>query len=127
MTKLLFSAWMIVNLMGCSSKIQYPEGILKPSEMQSVLWDLIRADALTSELRRRDTTLKPVAKNIDLYTNIFNIHHISKDIFQSSYYFYQSKPDLLRSIVDSINVIQQRKLINKYSQPKMPTDSGAKS
>jgi hypothetical protein len=45
----------IFFLFSCKDKNSVPEGILKPAKMQTVLWDVFRADAFAFEFVARDT------------------------------------------------------------------------
>lgn len=127
MTKL--SVWLIIlsSLGSCSSKDKIPKEVLNQKQMQVVLWDMLKADALTPELVKKDSTLKTVAKNVELYYKVFAVNKITRTIFEKSYAFYERNPDLMRPLLDSINALQQRNLLKKYSQPKLLPDTAAKS
>lgn len=99
-----------VILISCQSKNAVPAGILKPAKMQTVLWDMLRADAFTYEFITKDSAKKPEAENVKLQQQIFTVHKISKDEFYKSYEFYKSHPDLMQTMLDS--------LINKATRDK---------
>ncbi|MGF2413449.1 DUF4296 domain-containing protein [Ferruginibacter sp.] len=99
-----------VILFSCESKNAVPAGILKPAKMQTVLWDMLRADAFTYEFITKDSAKKPEAENVKLQQQIFTVHKISKDDFYKSYEFYKSHPDLMQTMLDS--------LINKATRDK---------
>ena len=112
---------------GCSGKDKLPDGILKPKQMQEVLWDMVRADALTPELVKKDSSLKATSENIDLYNKVFSVHHISRTIFQASFSYYEKNADLMNSLLDSMNALQQRRIQNRYLPQKTKVDTAAKS
>jgi Domain of unknown function (DUF4296) len=94
----------ILSFAGCKSRDKIPKNILPQSEMETVLWDMIRADKfLTDFILIKDTSLNKDTASINLYQQIFRIHHISKEKFQQSFAFYRAHPDLLKVILDSLN------------------------
>ena len=48
-----------VIFISCGNKNNLPPGILKPDKMQAVLWDVIRADAFTTDFIKKDSSKKP--------------------------------------------------------------------
>ena len=123
MRRVTFSVAIIVSLCTCTAGDRLPIGVLPPQQMQEVLWDMLRADALTPELMRIDSNTKASQMNIDLYSKVFRVHNISKTIFQDSYKYYQNHPDLMRTLLDSMNAVQQRKMLKRFSQPKPILDT----
>jgi hypothetical protein len=91
-----------------------PSDIIKPKEMQSILWDVMRAQALSTEIARKDSSINEVAE-------VFELHRISAPRFDKSYSWYTNHPDALKSIFDSLNNQNQRenelRMKEKY-QPK---------
>jgi hypothetical protein len=76
--------------------------------MQSILWDIARADALSQEIIKKDSTKKQEEEKIKLTEKIFLIHDVSKAEFDKSYIFYVKHPDMLKTMLDSINTQQTR-------------------
>jgi len=94
----------IVLLFSCSGKKKAPGGILSQKEMESVLWDLFRADEfLTGYVLPKDTALDKRIETVSYYEEIFKIHNTSKSIFQKSFSYYQSHPRLMKEILDSLS------------------------
>jgi hypothetical protein len=87
---------------GCNTKPPIPKNVLPPEKMQSVLWDLLRADELANYYIPSDSSFKTLDKHDSLYQDIFSIHKISKEDFKRSMKYYQSRPDLLQTIMDSL-------------------------
>ena len=122
------SCLILVSMLSyCSSKDKIPQGVVSQQQMQEVLWDMLKADALTQELVMKDSNLKAKSKNIELYYKVFAANKITRSIFNKSYAFYERNPDLMRNLLDSMNALQQRNLIKKYSKPKPSIDTAAKS
>jgi hypothetical protein len=95
----------------CTNKDKIPANVLKPAKMQAVLWDVIKADAFTTEFIKKDTAKNAVAENAKLQQQIFTIHNISLADFYSSYDYYKTNSTAFKKIIDSM--VQQAER-NKY-------------
>lgn len=88
---------------GCNNKGK-DNDILPSARMQAVLSDLMRADQFISDFRvPKDTAMDRDVESIKLYQQVFTIHNISRTRFEKSLAYYQSRPDLLKIIMDSIS------------------------
>jgi len=105
-------------LLSCRDKNAVPAGILKPAKMQTVLWDVLRADAFTFEFITRDSAKKPELENVKLQQQIFAVHKISKDEFYKSFEYYKAHPDVMQPMLDS--------MINKATRDKYINTKGGK-
>lgn len=92
----------LVLLISCGNKDKIPPGILKPEKMQAVLWDVIKADAYTTEFIKNDTAKNAEVENIKLQQKIFAIHKITKADFYSSYDYYKTNTPLFKKMLDSM-------------------------
>ena len=99
----------LVLITACNDKDKMPDGILKPDKMQAVLWDVIKADAFTTEFIKSDTTKNAAAENLKLQQQIFAIHKITKDDFYTSYDYYKLNTPLFKKILDSMIVMAEKK------------------
>ncbi len=87
---------------GCGGKKQ-PDGILPKDKMTAVMWDMMLADQyLSDNVFNKDTSLNRAAESVKLYQQVFYIHKTSKDEFYKSLAHYQSRPDDLRQLFDSL-------------------------
>ena len=86
----------------CSNKNAVPKNVLSINKMQSVLWDVLKADEMASYYIQRDSSINNLSKHVELYQQIFQIHHITKQDFKKSIEFYESRPDLLKFVFDSL-------------------------
>jgi hypothetical protein len=84
--------------------------------MQAVLWDIMKAEAFTNMYVTRDTSKKIRAENARLQQDIFAIHHITKADFDTSYKYYQSQPEIMIPMIDSMI-----KWANKNDNPENKT------
>lgn len=92
-----------------SCKESTPSGIIKPKKMQEILWDVLRADALSQQLVKSDSAKSLADESVKLTKKVFLIHNISEEQFEKSYTYYTNHPDIMRTMLDSINAQQTRK------------------
>ena len=118
MIRICFLFLSLIIFFSCRNKNDIPSGILKPEKMQVVLWDVIKADAFTTEFIKKDSTKNAVLENLKLQKQIFAIHHISKEEFYKSYDYYKLNSVKLKIILDSMLVTAER---DRYKSFKMDT------
>jgi Domain of unknown function (DUF4296) len=88
---------------GCKSKNAIPGNVLSQKEMQTVLWDMMRADQFLADyVLNKDTSLKKKTESIKLYQQVLAINGVTKEKFERSFTYYKSHPLLLKVIMDSI-------------------------
>jgi hypothetical protein len=124
----LFFLFSILILFSCNTHNHIPADVIKPADMQTIMWDMIRADNLAEERVRRDSFLNLNHENLKLVNEVFAIHKIKKSDFDRSLLFYQNNPDLLRVVLDSVKVQQARKMVKEKTvvpvvKPKSIFDS----
>lgn len=95
-------------LVSCLGKNKVPSEILQPNEMQKVLWDVIRAQALSTEIARKDSSVNEISETKTLTQKVFEIHKIKSSVFNQSYIWYTNHPDIMRIVFDSLNAQNQR-------------------
>ncbi len=93
----------------CTKSTYVPPGIIKPSEMQSIFWDIIRGDILAQEIVNKDSIKNMKAESYTITEKIFSIHNINRTKFEKSIVFYEKNPWLIKIIFDSLNSVQTRK------------------
>ena len=114
---------MIVFFISCKQSI--PSGVIKPGKMQNVLWDVLRADALSHELVKHDSSKSLENENSKLIQKVFTIHNITEQQFQKSFSYYTQHPDVMKTMLDTLNAQQLRKSSNEILHKKKPVmDSG---
>jgi hypothetical protein len=95
----------------CGNKDKAPSGILKPDKMQAVLWDIIKAEALTGEILKKDSTKNATEEDLMLQKKVFAIHQVTRENFYKSLDYYKTHPGQLKEMMDSM-IIQAEK--NRY-------------
>ncbi len=94
---------LISCFVACNKKQALPSGVLNTDKMQSVLWDIMMADAYTNEFIKKDSLKSAEIENAKLQQQIFSIHKISKKEFYDSYNYYNIHVDLMKTLLDSMS------------------------
>jgi hypothetical protein len=108
---------LIVFILTACSSSPVPKGILPPTQMQEVVFDLIKADEFINNFAVKDTNINIRTKRISLYEQVFNIHKTNKQDFYKSYRYYQQHPDKNKILFDTLHSVANRKKIEE-SKPK---------
>ena len=90
-------------LFSCSSGENIPDSILPPKKMEAIFWDVLRADELAGQFKLTDTARTSLQIHSELYDKIFSLHKISRDEFNKSFRFYQSRPDVFKPILENLS------------------------
>lgn len=98
----------LITFISCGNNNKIPKGVLMPDKMQAVLWDVIKADAYTAEIIKKDSSKNGTTENLKLQKEIFAIHQITKAAFFKSYDYYKTNPGQLKIIMDSIIIQAER-------------------
>ena len=93
--------------------------ILPEEKMQSVIWQLIKADVYTVDFLQKDSNVNAPFKNAELQKSIFEKEKISKEQFQESYDFYIKHPELMKNIFDTILNRNSREKIRRFDTLKI--------
>ena len=96
----IVSLVLILALVSC--KDETPGGVLKKDQMQSLYWDLMRADEMVNYYASADTSYNRQRSQDSLYTIILLAHKISRDEFLKSKTYYEEHPELLKPVLDSM-------------------------
>ena len=110
----------LVLFVSCEDKNKLPDGILKPDKMQAVLWDVIRADAFSTEFLKNNSKKDPTEENLKLQQQILAIHKTTRADFYRSYDYYKSdNTQLFKKLLDSM-VVQAERNRNTQVKPVTP-------
>ena len=97
-----------ISVLFYSCKDSIPSGIIDHKKMQEILWDVLRADALSQQLINIDPAKSLAVENIKLTRKVFSIHNITEEQFEKSYSYYTHHPDMMRNMLDSLNAQKTR-------------------
>lgn len=110
----------------CTGKTVIPLGILNQHQMTEILWDMLKADALSSEFANKNLSLHIKSTNVDLYKSIFSSHSVTINTFDKSYSFYEQHPELMKTVLDTMNAQRDRikvKSLHKVIPPSNKSKS----
>lgn len=97
-----------ILLFSCYNANKAPSGIIKPEEMKSILWDVMRAQSLSGEIALKDSTVDLAIKTKSLTQKVFEIHKTDSAQFNKSYNWYVKHPTDLKLIFDSLYAQKER-------------------
>lgn len=97
-----------ILLFSCYDADKAPSGIIKPEEMKSILWDVMRAQSLSREIALKDSSVDIAFQTKSLTQKVFEIHKIDSTQFNKSYNWYVKHPTDLKLIFDSLYVQKER-------------------
>ena len=86
----------------CKQKTKVPDTILPVDKMEKVLTDMLRADEFYNQKQADSATLDSFSRT-NLYKAVFTLHKTNKEEFRKSLNFYESHPDLLKTVLDSMH------------------------
>ena len=112
---------------GCTRNDRIPKSIIPQNEMRKIMWDLMRADAYVSDFIMKDSSRDKKTESAILYEKVFAIHATTQEAFKKSISFYESRPDLLKVITDSLRSDEKKvqNYENYYKKPQQ-VDTSAK-
>jgi hypothetical protein len=110
----------IILMVGCSGRDKIPSGIIPRDKMEKILWDMMEADQYASIYLVKDSSARANEKmeTLKLYKTVFQLNKVSRDEFRESYQFYLGRPDLTRSIFDSLLSRGNRLRMESYRMPQ---------
>ncbi len=106
----------LVILVACRNKSPENE-VLSLNDMKTVLWDLQNADAWFNQIPNIDSLHKTHKMNIQLYEQVFVSNKTTKKQFYTSYQYYQTRPDKMKILMDSVVAYGER-VKNSYKGPR---------
>jgi hypothetical protein len=121
--RIIISFLAIILFTGCINKTKIPAEVLSQDKMRNVIWDLMRADEFIDKFTLKDSTLVLKEERIKLYEQVFQLHGTSRETFKQSLTFYESRPDLLKPVTDSLRVNEKKALQNQFNPQKPGIDS----
>jgi hypothetical protein len=105
----------VVFFAACSNRTGIPNDILPPDSMSRIMKDVIMADEYSTVYISKDSLQKDkLLANQHMLEGIFKIHHVSREEFQNSLRFYESRPDLNKEIFDSLSAFANKHKTELY-------------
>jgi hypothetical protein len=111
----------ILFLVGCAGKDKVPSGILPKAKMEDILWDMIQADQFSAIYLAKDSAhINLKMEDLRLYQQVFRLHQVSRDEFRKSLRYYENRPDLIRTVFDSLLSRGNRLRTESYNKTVPP-------
>lgn len=111
----------VILFAACSNRSSVPGDIIPLDSMIMIMKDIIIANEYSLANIPKDSTKKDkILANQQLLDGVFKIHHITRESFQSSYQFYESRPDMNKTIFDSLSAYANRHKTELYRPMKIP-------
>jgi len=110
----------LITAATCVTACKSKKEIIPVKEMKFVMWDMLVADAWFGDWSMKDSTIRANKENLNLYQKVFDMHHVTKDAFYTSYKYYSSHPDEMKILMDSVNAYggRLRDSATKANEPK---------
>ena len=103
----------------CKQKTKVPDNILPVDKMEKVLMDMMLADEFYNQKQIDSATIDSFSRT-NLYKAVFTLHKTNKEEFRKSLNFYESHPDLLKTVFDSLHSKANKKPPLKTELPLKP-------
>src|SRR5688572_18470335 len=123
MRRLIFAIIIAVLYAACANNSEIPKEIVPQAKMEKIMWDMLQADRFANDfIDKPGDTIDNKAEKFKVYQQVFKVHGITREEFLKSYKFYLSRPDITRTMFDSISAQAERRRAEVYSK-KQKTDS----
>jgi hypothetical protein len=111
---------MILFAASCSNRSGIPAGIIPRDSMTVIMKEIIMVNEYSVAYVAKDSMKKDkILANQELLDGVFKIHHISRETFQNSLRFYDSRPDMNKIIFDSLSAYANRHRTDLYRPLKI--------
>ena len=113
--------FIVILFAACSNRSAVPADIIPLDSMTMIMRDIIIANEYSMANIPKDSTKRDkILANQQLLDGVFKIHHITRESFQNSYHFYESRPDMNKMIFDSLSAYANRHKAELYRPLKIP-------
>ncbi len=118
--KRLIVFFVMILFVACSNRSSIPGDIIPIDSMTVIMKDIIIANEYSLVNVPKDSTKKDkILANQQLLDGVFKIHRITRESFQKSYRFYESRPDMNKIIFDSLSAYTNRHKTDLYRPMKI--------
>lgn len=107
-----------VVLVACKHKPQ----VLTIQQMKPIMWDMVVADEWYKVRYSKDSAMMKAKFNISLYNKVFALNNITKDEYYNSLKYYETHPEQLKTLLDSVTaygIRTKENVVNKLEK-KLP-------
>lgn len=106
---LLIFFLVMAGITACTDTEKVPEGVIAPKKMENILWDMLLAERYSAQFLVKDSAKINVKdETFKLYEAVFVLNKTNKADFVKSYKYYMNRPDLTRTLFDSLSIRANR-------------------
>jgi hypothetical protein len=100
--------FLLLFTIACGQADKVPDGVISKEEMRDVLIDMNLADVYSSETSEQGVALPDSLRQNKVkiyYTQILQLHKLTRKQFTDSYAFYEAHPDRMKQVYDMMKDI----------------------
>jgi len=98
---------LVLSLGSCKKK-ERPDDVMKPDQMQAVLWDVLQANAFVNDFVKKDSGVNIEQQQVKMQMQVFAKHKITKAYFDKSYDWYTKNPAQMQRMLDTLTARAER-------------------
>ncbi len=98
----------ILTLLFCSCGNKQPDSIIKPAAMKNIIWDMMVAEQVQKMDTSKDSRQHLKDSTIESFNKVLNNYNISEGRYKKSLKYYETHPDELKNIFDSLSSYGKR-------------------
>lgn len=112
----------LLIFVACTNNTKIPSDIIGKEKMEKILWDMVQADRFvqTFIMVKKDSSEDKKKEAAIFYERVFQMTGISRDEFIKSYKYYLSRPDITKTLFDSISARADRRRAEVHSGRRNP-------
>jgi hypothetical protein len=107
----------VVVIVGCTDRSKIPDDIIRQPRMEKILWDMVQADRYVQSFvinRKEDSPSVRKENAAIMYEQVFRLNGITRQEFIKSYKYYLGRPDIAKTMFDSIAARAERQRSDLY-------------
>ena len=97
----IFSA-LLMFVLACTDPDKIPGDVIPVAKMERVMWDMIQADRFSSQFNKDTIKGRADSMSFQWYHKVFALHGITREEFTESFDYYLSRPDITKTMFDSL-------------------------
>jgi hypothetical protein len=121
--KTIAFAVLVLFLASCSGKSGMPKDVLPREKMEEVLGAMVSAGEFLDGYVLKKDSVDKLAASSAVYSQVFQVYHVTKEEFDRSYEYYKEHPVLMKEVMDSL---AKRLMYPTIGKPQLRDSSGKK-
>lgn len=117
MKKFFFLITICLVAFACSSPNKIPDDIIGIDSMKKIVWDMLRAGALSQNLIKKDSVLFK-KETLENYQKVLDMYGLTKDEFFKNYNYYLQHPDKNKILMDSLQTYSNNQRLEFFKKTR---------